>query len=296
MLLVSVFFVLYGCQVSGPNSSAQNSPQTSAGSLDLNVMTFNIRNGRAEDGEDHWGKRNHLVFDVISDQSADVIGIQEAFRFQLDEINNSLPEYKEIGEGRAGGLGDEYSAILYREDRFTIDESGTFWLSDTPTIPSKNWGNDHLRICTWARLVDKNSGRAFYIYNTHLDNRSQLSREKSVRFIVDVIQKRSHQDPFVLMGDFNAGEDNSAITYLLGKEADAEMSPMPMVDSYRVINPDIEQVGTFNGFVGNTDGPKIDYILVEPDAIIIDANILRTNKNGRYPSDHFPLTTQIKFQ
>lgn len=296
LLLVIVVFALSGCQLAGLNSPKQNSLEMSTASLDINVMTFNIRNGRAEDGENHWRKRKHLVFGVIADQAADVIGIQEAFRFQLDELNKVLPEYSVIGEGRGGSLKDEYSAILYRKDHFIVDESDTFWLSDTPAIPSKHWGNDHLRICTWARLIDKHSGLAFYIYNTHLDNHSQLSREKSVHFIARVIQARSYQDPFILMGDFNAGEDNRVIAYLLANETGAEDSAISMVDSYRVIHPDTEQVGTFNDFVGSTDGDKIDYIFVELSVTIIDAAILKDNENGRYPSDHFPLTTHIKLQ
>jgi endonuclease/exonuclease/phosphatase family metal-dependent hydrolase len=265
--------------------------------LVIDAMTFNIRYGHAKDGENHWNKRNQLIINTIVDQSADVIGVQEALRFQLDEINSAVPIYAEVGVGRAGGTTEEYSSILYRTDRFILDEKefGTFWLSDTPTIPSKHWGNNYLRICTWARLIDKTTGQAFYIYNTHLDHQSQISREKSVSLISSVIQSRSHSDPFVLMGDFNAGEDNAAIKYILGQTNNTDTSLIPLIDSYRAVHADEEIVGTFNGFKGDTNGEKIDYIFVEPDVKIIDADIIRTNTNGRYASDHFPVTARLQF-
>tara|TARA_R110000751_G_scaffold15290_1_gene49300 strand:- start:129807 stop:130706 length:900 start_codon:yes stop_codon:yes gene_type:complete len=292
MLLVTLVCALLGCQIAD-----QDKQLASPDRLEINAMTFNIRNGLAQDGENHWEKRSHLVTETIIANNPDVIGVQEAFRFQLDVLNNALPHYAEVGVGRAGGINDEYSAIVYRTDRFILDKNafGTFWLSDTPDVPSKHWGNDILRICTWARLIDKATGQAFYIYNTHLDHQSQLSREKSVRLITQVIQSRSHQDPFILMGDFNAGEDNEAIEYLLGKTKDADSSPLPMLDSYRIVHPNAARVGTFNGFVGDQTGAKIDYIFVAPDVDISDADIVTNHTNGRYASDHFAVTARIQF-
>ncbi len=257
-------------------------------SLDIDVMSFNIRYGTARDGENIWDNRKKQVSDVIRQYSPDVLGLQEALRFQIDEIRTSLPEYGETGLGRDGGSEGEYSAILYRIDRFNVDESGTFWLSDTPEVPSTHWGNRIRRICSWARFFDKQSGAAFYFYNTHLDHKSQPSREKSVRLIVDFIQKRTHQDPFVLAGDFNAGEDNPAIKYLKGKGN--------MADTFRVLHPDAKDVGTFNGFQGISDGPKIDTIFVGPSTSILQASIVRTEEEGRYPSDHFPVTASLRFE
>ena len=104
--------------------------------LDLKAMTFNIRYGKARDGKNHWDKRKEQIFGVIRKHSPDIVGLQEALRFQIDEIREHLPEYAEIGTARQGEKNGEYSAILYRINRFDVDESGTFWLSDTPKVPS----------------------------------------------------------------------------------------------------------------------------------------------------------------
>ena len=104
------------------------------GELTLTAMSFNIRNGLANDGDNSWPNRRPLVSEVIREHDPDVVGLQEAFRFQLDHLAEDLPGYCEVGEGRGGGTKDEYSAILYRAGRFNLLDSGTFWLSDTPEV------------------------------------------------------------------------------------------------------------------------------------------------------------------
>lgn len=269
--------------------------------LSLQVMSFNIRYGTANDGDNHWEKRKELVFEVLREERPDVAGLQEALRFQIDQIRQALPVYQEIGVGRDDGKEKgEYSVILYRQDRFQAEESGTFWFSDTPEVAgSRHWGNDCVRICSWVRLIEKTSRRAFYIYNLHLDHQSQPSREKSVQLLVQRIRQRKHPDPVIVTGDFNAEEDNPAVLYLQGKYAFAgkagelSESQVVMLDSFRVLHPDVTEVGTFHGFEGRSEGGKIDYIFVSRDAPVQKAEIVSTQKDGRYPSDHFPVTAQI---
>ena len=129
----------------------------------LNVMTFNIRYGTAKDGENHWTNRRDFLFDVVHRQNADLIGLQEALAFQIDEILAAVPGYAVVGVGRddAGRTG-EFSAILFRKDRLRVAEAGTFWFSDTPAVPaSKSWGNNVTRICTCApgRMAGKGPTR-----------------------------------------------------------------------------------------------------------------------------------------
>jgi len=261
----------------------------------VSVMSFNIRYATTKDGENQWVNRKALVCSVIRQHSPDVIGLQEAQRGQLDDLRKALPEYDEIGVGRSGGNQGEFSAILYRTKRFTVDQSGTFWLSKTPSTPSRDWGSAFNRICTWARLTDQTTNHSFYLYNTHLDHKSQAAREKGLRLIVSRIQERTHPDPFILTGDLNAGETNPAILYLKGIALAEENSPIPLVDTFRVLHPDADEVGTLNGFRGLTNGKKVDYIFVEPGTQVLDAAIIRTEKQGRYPSDHYPVTATLRF-
>ncbi len=262
---------------------------------ELSLLSFNIRYGAAPDGANAWANRADFVAGVIREAGADVVGLQEALRGQLDHLAAALPRYAEVGVGRDDGrTRGEHATILYDRARFAVDESGTFWLSETPETPgSMHWGNRITRICTWARLVEKATGRAVYVYNTHLDHESQQSRERSVRLIAERIGARTHTDPAVVMGDFNAGEENPAVLLLLGGTG---VPPVPMFqDSFRALHPDEDEVGTFNAFrLGNTGGAKIDYVFVPAEADVLEAAIIRTEREGRYPSDHFPVFARIR--
>jgi endonuclease/exonuclease/phosphatase family metal-dependent hydrolase len=304
---ISVLSILLGFWTILGLFSCQNIASAATGTatqdaLPLRVMSFNIRYGTANDGENRWEKRRELVFDLLRHQQSDVVGLQEALRFQIDEIREALPQYNELGVAREDGrTKGEYCAILYHQGRFSVDESATFWFSETPEVPgSSHWGNACVRICTWARFIDKKSGRAFYFFNLHLDHVSQPSREKSAALLAKRIRDRKHPDPFVVTGDFNVGENNLVIRYLkakasLGAEDEKESAnPVPMVDTFRVLHPDAVEVGTFNGFQGKGDGEKIDYIFTQPGARVLDAQILRSAVDGRYPSDHFPVAAMLR--
>ena len=255
--------------------------------LELKVMSFNIRNGKAKDGENHWDKRKDYLCETLKKYDADLVGLQEAYRFQLDYILKKLSIYAFVGEGRDGGKAGEYSAILYKKSSIKALDSGTFWLSDTPEKPSVSFGNSYRRICTWGHFQDVKKERSFFIYNTHYDHKSQNSREKSSDLIIQKIQSRKQKDTFVLMGDFNAGENNPAIAKL-------KRSPFNLLDSFRVIHPNEKEVGTFSGFQNKTSGAKIDYVFV-PDGIKVkNAAIERDQKDGRNPSDHYAVSAVLQ--
>jgi len=261
----------------------------------VTVMSFNIRYGTADDGEDSWPQRRELVFDVMREATPDLVGVQEALRFQLDELSRALPGFAEIGVGRDDGReAGEYAAILYDSARFEVLAQGTFWFASTPEVPGAiDWGAHIPRICTWARFLDRETDRNFYLYNVHLDHQSQESREGSVQLLAARISDRDVADRVIVTGDFNAGESNPAILYLTG-----QLEPGPglrLQDSFRVIHPEAGDVGTFNGFSGAVSGEKIDYVFVSDEWAIESAAIVRTSRNGRYPSDHFPVTTRLSY-
>ena len=261
----------------------------------LLVMSFNIRYGTAKDGENEWTARRDMLFDVLKQVDADLVGLQEALDFQIDEIIAAMPGYAVVGVGRDDGARKgEYSAILFRKDRLHVAESGTFWFSDTPSVvASKTWGNTITRICTWARFIDRD-GRGFYHYNLHLDHQSQPSRERSTVLLRARIDTRPTPEPVVVTGDFNVGESNPALATLT---AGAGTTPAPLADTYRIVHPDARDVGTFSGFKFGSHGTdKIDYVLVQPGAEVLAADILRDSRDNRYPSDHFPVIARVRLQ
>jgi endonuclease/exonuclease/phosphatase family metal-dependent hydrolase len=270
--------------VAGPSvARAQQEP--------LAVMSFNIRYGTADDGKDHWSVRRGMLLDLLRWQDADIVGLQEALDFQIDEIVAALPGYAVVGVGRDDGkAAGEYAAILFRRQRFNVAEAGTFWLSDTPELPaSRTWGNRITRICTWARFVDRKGGAAFRVYNVHLDHESQPSRERSTALLAQRIQDLKDREPVLVVGDFNAGEDNPAFTQFLAATR--------FVDTFRALHREEREAGTFTGFkFGKTDGPKIDHLLASPGTEVLSAGIERFSWGGRYPSDHFPVVARLRLR
>ena len=259
----------------------------------IRVMSFNIRYGTADDGRNSWEFRRDLVEQVVRQHDPDLLGVQEALAFQIRELEEVLPSHHRIGVGREDGVSaGEFAAIYYRSRRFEVDSSGTFWLSETPDVPgSMHWGNRITRICTWVRLIDNISDHAFYVFNLHLDHQSQPSRERSVELVARRITERLHDDPIILMGDFNAGEDNPAMLYLRGETA---APAIQLTDTFRAVYPDATETGTFGAWAGETSGDRIDAILVW-DFEIVEADIVRDNRDGRYPSDHFPVTASLRW-
>jgi endonuclease/exonuclease/phosphatase family metal-dependent hydrolase len=254
----------------------------------LTVMTFNIRYGTANDGDNRWEARRGQLFAVIKAHDPDVIGLQEALHFQIDEILAAVPGYRMIGVGRSdGGQSGEYAAILYRDARLAVRRSNTFWFSDTPEVVKSNtWGAALERICTWA-LFDDKLGTPFYLYNLHLDHVSQPAREKSAALLLDRIKARAPALPVLVTGDFNTGESNPVTKAMLAV----------FRDTFRVLHPDATEVGTANQFkLGMTTGDKIDYIYVEPGTDVLQAEIIRTAVDGRYPSDHFPVVARVRLR
>ena len=92
----------------------------------LQVLSFNIRYGTANDGDNHWSLRREHLFEVLRERDADVVGLQEALALQIDEIEAAVPGYAAVGVGRDDAArAGEFTAILYKKSRFRVAGAGT---------------------------------------------------------------------------------------------------------------------------------------------------------------------------
>jgi endonuclease/exonuclease/phosphatase family metal-dependent hydrolase len=252
----------------------------------LHVMTLNVRFGTAADGLDHWTFRKQRMARVLQQIHPDLIGLQEALEFQIRDLHEALPGYGHVGVGREDGKHrGEFSAIFYDKSRLKVLKSDTFWLSDTPGVAGSNtWGADCVRICTWAKFLDTKTGSIFYHFNTHLDHKSQPARVKGSELIVQRIASRETLEPVVLTGDFNAPEKGAAI---------AQVRKAGFRDTFRVVHPTEKNVGTTNGFKPTIGPNKIDYIFVDSSWKVLDAEIRHDQVDGRWITDHLPVTAHL---
>ncbi|MEM1184516.1 MAG: endonuclease/exonuclease/phosphatase family protein [Planctomycetota bacterium] len=303
---------LVGCQ--GGGGIAPDRPVHDPASL--SVLCWNIRYGTADDGPNSWHLRAQRAADVVigpggtpDDPAWELVGLQEALRFQIDQFLTAAPAYAYVGAGRDDGQdAGEHCGVLYRPDRLQLAESGEFWLSDTPDEPgSKTWGNEITRMCAWARFVPIGSrdGRGFYVFNTHWDHRSEASRREAAELIAFKIGNRAHPDePVIFMGDFNAAPESPERLYLTGQASDANgdgvAPPIALTDALLDTGYSIRRLGTFNGWRAGIDhGPSIDTIFVSDGLRIVDSGIeigLGVSGDNRPPSDHHPISAELKIE
>lgn len=286
-----VFFLLVGFSLSSVFAiQAQSSAEKS-----LKVMTFNIRYNEPRDGANAWMNRKTKVAGVIRFHKADLIGVQEAQNNQLKDLETLLPDFAWCGVGRDGGDKGEYSAILYRKERFKLLETKTFWLSETPEkAGSKGWDADYPRIVTWAKFQDRRTKKNFFLFNTHFDHRGERARMESAKMLTSRIEKIAGNLPFVVTGDFNARESTDVYKILTGK---AENGNANLKDArYASINEHFGPTSTFNEFKELIPEMKIDYIFVRPGVKILEHGVLADRWDGLWASDHLPVLAEVLFR
>ncbi len=265
---------------------------------ELRVMSFNIRYGTAPDGGNAWLNRREFLLDTIKDFDPDLLGMQECLAAQADFLRAALPRYGFVGVGREdGGQEGEMCAIFFRAERFRKIAEGHFWLSDTPReIGSRSWDSALPRIASWVRLQARaDSLREFCFLNTHFDHVGAEARLNSARLIRDRLAAICDGVPVLVAGDFNAPADPTAEGPYQVLTGGTVGSAPGFIDTFAALHEIGPGQGTFNGFRGETDGPRIDWILISPDLTPVTAAIIRTHDGGRYPSDHFPVTAEIRF-
>ena len=252
--------------------------------LSLKVMSFNIRYGTADDGENSWPLRNDAVIEFLGTSGYDIIGLQEVLFEQLQEIHRALPHFHWVGVGRDDGeTQGEYSAILFDSRRLTVNSSDTFWFSKTPAVvASTSWGNELTRVCTHGTF--EVGGHAFDFYNLHIDHESAISRLKSIELLLQRIHAKGSSNPVIVTGDFNEGEDGPAVELMERAGFD---------ETYRAMNPEGPEQATYHGWKGTIHGEKIDFIFVKGVREVLDAAIVRENPFRKYLSDHYPVVATL---
>jgi endonuclease/exonuclease/phosphatase family metal-dependent hydrolase len=274
--------------------------RTAAGAdpdAELRVMSFNIRYGTASDGENNWLKRRDFLIDTIRAFDPDLLGTQETLDFQRDYIAEHLEGYDHFSAGRNDGKeAGEMAAVFYRAARFEKLDGGHFWLSETPDVPgSKSWDSALTRIVTWVKLRDRQNSRArpLVFFNTHFDHMGQEARLRSAELLRRRIDDLAPETPVVVTGDFNCGENAAPHAMLFGLSGKERSR---VIDTYRAAHPDPQAgEGTFSAFkAGPVDGARIDWIGCSRGFRVLTADIDRTEREGRTPSDHFPVTAILE--
>lgn len=257
---------------------------------DLKVATFNLRMDTPKDGDNAWSHRKEIVKGLIRFHDLDLIGTQEGFQHQLADILE-LNNYTYVGAGRDDGKdAGEHSAIIYKKDRLELLDNGDFWFSETPEVPGKGWDATCCnRICSWAKFKDTESGKEFFIFNSHFDHEGKIARKNSSLLLLEKITQIAGESLVFATGDFNATPNDEPIQtiYDTGKLKDAYLVSQ---------EPPYGSEGTFNGYKSGNPTSRIDYIWVTPGITVKKYGVLTDKPYGHFASDHFPVIIQAVFK
>ena len=259
-------------------------------------MTWNVRCQNATDDARGcgWAVRRENLCAIINEQAPDILTTQEAYAPQIDDLRAALPDYQMAGVGRNDGAREgEFCAIFVRAERYELRAQSTRWLSETPDEPSFGWGAHCIRIVTRARLLDRESGREFEVWDAHFDHASALARLESARMLRRGIE--TLEVPAILCGDFNSAPDDApleAFTLNNGlRDARFHSAQAP-------VGPH----ATFCGFADFTDKieapiggerARIDYVLADKNWQIESYATLPTDENPFPVSDHRPVIVEL---
>lgn len=254
----------------------------------IKIMSFNVRYGTADDGENSWENRKDAAAEMILDQKPALFGVQEALDFQIEDILERCPAYKCVGVGREDGLlSGEHLSVFYDTGRLVLKDWGTYWLSETPDVPSKGWDAKCKRTATWLLLYDTKAGESFYIVNTHLDHKGVEARVMGLGLITGRIGSMNTENrPMILMGDMNVHPGNPSLDVLRPIMHDAWTNA-------KKTNPG----PTWHDFGKKNEGTPIDYIFYS--GFNKCECMLRIQKSyGGVPfvSDHYPVMAVLRYR
>ncbi|WP_442507626.1 endonuclease/exonuclease/phosphatase family protein [Novipirellula sp. SH528] len=257
------------------------------------LMTYNIRYLNTNDGPDHWDHRVDAVAETV--KGADIIGLQEATRKQIDDLAERLPEFEWYGAGRDDGKdGGEFSPVFWRRDQFNVTRKGTFWLGPDPQAVGKNaWGANLPRVCSWVEIKSKDKATALLLMNTHFDHQSATARENSANLLRVKAAELRGDLPVVVMGDLNATPESKPLQNLLTENGEG----VTFFDAAKLSeSAPTGPGGTFNSFKAIRASGKIDFILFSDSkaSVLSHATLDPRTAAGRFASDHLPIKIELR--
>ena len=252
------------------------------------IATWNVRCIEVKDSlqGDAWSKRAPEIAKVVRFRNFDVVGMQEVDSTQRGMLEELLPEYEWVLDRSTEG-----NPIAFRKDRLELLDNGVFWYSRSMIPGAKDWDSKHPRYCNWVRLVDRETRKELFVFNTHWDNKGDTARMESARMVRNLVPRIAGESATVLMGDLNIKPGRKPIQILkedsLFREA-LEISPIVSIPE-----------GSFTKFrTDRHSEATLDHMFCRGSVDILRYGILRETyfdgEKYRFPSDHHPVMIEIE--
>lgn len=245
----------------------------------IKVMSLNLRFGLADDGPNAWVHRKGSVVKLFMQHDPDFIATQEGNRFQIDFLADALHQYNYVGR-RDPAPAFWQDNILFYKNTIACKKHSRFFLSETPTVPSRSFGSRFPRQATLG-LFDLN-GKSLICLNTHFDF-APPAHMGAARVISRQLAAHDDRIPVILLGDFNTTPESLCYQWFTGKSRDHQ-DRLDFKETFQAPYPK-----THHQFTGEPARGYIDWILYRGDIRLIDCRVLLEPVSGIYPSDHFPV-------
>lgn len=250
---------------------------------EIKMMSYNLRCISPTDwGKKGWFYRADSVISDIAEEKPGIIGFQESTKWHYSYLVDSLKGYDSVITYRDDAFNSEGCPIFYNTELYTLVDKGSFWLSETPDVPSKSWGAQYNRVCSYVILTDNETDKNFVVFNTHLSHVSDEARINGIKVVLDKIAEFGDL-PAVIMGDFNALEGSETYNSVTENFLDAKYQTDKTSDSH-----------TYNGWGNPESYKRIDYFMISKEGFKVSSyNVLSGMRNGIYTSDHCPITIEL---
>jgi endonuclease/exonuclease/phosphatase family metal-dependent hydrolase len=262
--------------------------------VEVHIMSFNVRTSLASTDSgstcSNWdGIRKDNVISNIKTVAADFVGTQETSDAQKTYLDAQLAgTYSVIGEstGSLNGNANEWDALYYRSDTWSLLTNGMFWLGTDPDTMTAGWGMTYYRTCVWGRFQHIATGATICVLNTHYETPgNDEAQENGSNIILERIKTNcdANDNLIVLTGDFNALKSYSAMQILFANDME-----------------DPSDAATFCGdMLSATCSVKYDFTLYRAqsdDACYLKSEVSRIDYDGCYSSDHAGLVGSFCLQ
>ncbi len=264
-----------------------------ADASEIKIMSFNVRTTLTESNTaNNWDNRKEACVAMVKEHQPSLLGVQEAkFNAHWTYLKEQLAgDYSGYGvsrdTGKESGSG-ETMGILYNKRVIQKLDGGTFWLSETPDVPSKGFGANYSRCATWGLFKHRSSGVKFYYINTHIDHQSKTAQVEGMKLISKFFEKYKEEYPLFITADFNMTSDNVAMdpieAYMYNTR---EVAPEALTD-YNT---------TYNGFVTGKNS-IIDHIYCSNYLKVLEYHTINEQYGDvQFISDHYPIYSIMKIK
>ena len=262
-----------------PRVAAEEFPfdRPALGSEMATIMTYNVQ-------APGWTpERADIVADIIRQQNADIVGLQEAGPNQQSDLLSRLSDVYDFENFAAGAA---FEPILLKKDVFAILESGSNTV--TPGCNSQGFVNylvlEHLTSA--ERLIIHNNHFCATIINFPAGEPTAVERNEAhaVELVNTIFNNQAKWNaPAIALGDLNASINSDTMQFLLEQIAlsGGAANPIVLNDAWDAAFPGVPYPA------------RIDWILMTDIGFsVLDAKVISDAQTGQ-ASDHEPVLTTL---